>query len=406
MEKLLDKFLRYVKTDTTSDEDAGVIPSFEGERDLAELLKEELLQLGLADAEVTEDCFVFATIPASEGYESSRTVGLLAHLDTAPDCTGKNVKPMVHEEYDGGALKLSGDIFIDPVQYPELLNYKGDTIVTSDGTTLLGADDKAGIAIIMTAAQKLVQDKALKHGRIRIGFTPDEEVSVGGASVFDVDRFGADFAITVDGDGIGELNYETFNACSYTVMVKGNNIHPAEAKGKMRNACTIAMEFDRLLPEKERPEYTEGREGFLHLCEMRGEVESAVLEYILRDFEEDGLEEKRQMLKGAADQLNAVYGAGTITLEEQYEYSNPRRLIEEAGDLLTVCAKAFGACGISARITPIRGGTDGSTLADKGLACPNLFLGGHNYHSLREYVSVEAMEKSAEILLKMIELFA
>lgn len=406
MERLLDKFLRYVKVDTTSDEATGVIPSFEGERDLANILKEELLQLGLTDAEVTEDCFVFATIPASEGYETSRTVGLLAHLDTAPDCTGKNVNPMIHEKYDGGLLELTGDIFIDPAQYPELLNYIGDTIVTSDGTTLLGADDKSGIAIIMSVAQTLVADKSFKHGKIRIGFTPDEEVSVGGASVFDVDRFGADFAITVDGDGIGELNYETFNACSYTVKVKGNNIHPAEAKGKMRNASTLAMEFDRLLPEKQRPEYTEGREGFIHLCEMKGEVDSATLEYILRDFEKEGLEEKRLMLIATAGKLNAVYGAGSITLEEQYEYSNPRQVIEDAGDLLEVCVSAFDACGISPRVTPIRGGTDGSTLADKGLACPNLFLGGHNYHSLREYVSVEAMETSAKILLKMIELFA
>ncbi len=403
---LLERFLKYVKIDTASDEEAGRIPSCEGERDLAQLLKKELDEIGASETEVTDDCFVFATIPASEGCENARTVGLLAHLDTAPDCPGKNVKPCVHEAYDGGIITLDNGLKIDPAKYPELLRYRGDDIVTSDGTTLLGADDKSGIAIIMSAAEKLLKNPQIPHGKIRIGFTPDEEVSVGGASIFDVDRFGADYAITVDGDGIGELNFETFNACSVTVKIEGNNIHPAEAKGKMIHACTLAMEFDRLLPEDQRPEFTEGREGFYHLCEMKGDVENAVLEYILRDFDKDGLQTKIDSVKKAADSLNEKYGQTRVRLEYLHEYSNPGELIREVPELMNVCMEAFELCGIQPTVVPIRGGTDGSTLSEKGLACPNLFLGGHNYHSCREYVSVQAMEKSEEILLKIIELLS
>lgn len=406
MENLLERFLRYVKIDTTSVEESGVIPSFEGERVLAEVLKEELIELGVSDVEVTNECFVFATIPASKGYEESNTIGLLAHLDTAPDCTGKDVKPQIHKAYDGGVLILNEDVFIDPDQYPELKNYIGNDIVTSDGNTLLGADDKAGIAIIMTVAEKLMKDNSIKHGKIRIAFTPDEEVSVGGASILDVKHFGADFGITVDGDGIGELNYETFNAYSYTVEIEGNNIHPAEAKGKMINACSLAMEFDRLLPTLERPEYTEGHEGFIHLCEMNTEVEKAKMEYIIRDFEKEGLEIKKKSMENAAKILNDKYGQGRVVLKGMHEYSNPRDAILEKDHIMDVCKKAFDECGIEAKITPIRGGTDGSTLAERGLPCPNLFLGGHNYHNCREYVSVNAMEKSAEILTKIIEIFA
>lgn len=406
MVNLLECFLNYVKIDTTSDQDAGVIPSFEGERVLAGVLRDELLKLGVIDAEVTDDCFVFGTIHASKGCENSKTVGLLAHLDTAPDCSGKNVKPQVHKAYDGGTIVLSNDVFIDPAKYPELKNYIGDDIVTSDGTTLLGADDKAGIAIIMAVVEKLMKDDSIKHGKIRIGFTPDEEVSVGGASIFDVEKFGADFGITVDGDGIGELNYETFNAYSYTVEIEGNNIHPAEAKGKMINACSLAMEFDRLLPNFERPEYTEGREGFIHLCEMSGDVEKVKMEYIIRDFDNEGLEAKKCSLENAAITLNDKYGQGRVILKGFHEYSNPRDAIMENGEIIDICKKAFCECGIEAKITPIRGGTDGSTLAEKGLPCPNLFLGGHNYHNCREFVSVNAMEKAAEILLKIIELSA
>lgn len=370
---------------------------------LAQLLKEELRELGLKDAEVTENCFVFATIPASCGCEDRQTIGLLAHLDTAPDCIGKDVKPCVHKNYQGGSLALENGLTIDPAIYPELNRYIGDDLVTSDGNTLLGADDKAGIAIIMDTIERLVSDPAIKHGKIRIGFTPDEEISVGGASVFDVEKFGADLGITVDGDGIGELNFETFNAYAYTVELEGNNIHPAEAKGKMINACTMAMEFDQLLPREERAEYTEGHEGFIHLCELNAEVEKAKMEYLLRDFEKEGLEKKKILFQSAADTLNQKYGQERVSLSGMHEYSNPREAILAAGNIMDLLKSAFVKCGIEPAVVPIRGGTDGSTLAEKGLPCPNLFTGGHNFHSCREFVSVNAMKKSAEILIEILQ---
>ncbi|MEG0292167.1 MAG: peptidase T [Anaerovoracaceae bacterium] len=404
MSNLLERFCKYVKIDTASIEDADVIPSYEGQRDLAEILKTEMEELGLVDVEVTPDCFAFGTLPASEGYEHVKPMGLLAHLDTAPDCVGKNVVPCIHKNYDGGVVVLQNGIKIDPATYPEILQYKGDDIVTSDGTTLLGADDKSGIAIIMTAIEELVNNKEIRHGEIKLAFTPDEEVSVGGASIFDVNKFGVDFGITVDGDGIGTMNYETFNAFYYKVIVNGNNIHPAEAKGKMVNASYIAMEFDGMLPKGERAEYTEGHEGFTHLYEMEGEVESASLGYILRDFEKNGLTEKIDRFEEIAKTLNDKYGEGTIKLEGEYEYSNPKEIVLNKDGLLEMCEEAYRQCGIEPIIEPIRGGTDGSTLADKGLACMNLFMGGHNYHSTREYVSVDAMIKAKEILIKMMEL--
>ena len=272
MDDILKRFLKYVAIDTTSNDESKTIPSFAGERDLADLLKTELCEMGVEDAEVTENCFVFATVPATKGYENKKTIGLLAHLDTAPDCIGKNVQPRIHTKYAGQILELEDNVVIDPQCYPELEQYLGDDIVTSDGRTLLGCDDKAGIAIIMDVVHSLVTHPELKHGKIRIAFTPDEEVSIGGASVFDVKKFGADYGITVDGDGIGEFNYETFYAFSYDVELEGNNIHPAEAKGKMINACTLAAEFDRLLPQDMRPENTEGREGFIHLYEVNAQV--------------------------------------------------------------------------------------------------------------------------------------
>lgn len=406
MSSLLERFLRYVQIDTTSIEGADTIPSFEGERDLANLLKKELNELGIDTAEVTDRCFVFASIPATPGHEKDHVVGLLAHLDTAPDCIGKDVKPQIHHNYDGSILHINPEVVIDPEQYPEIKQYIGDDIVTSSGDTLLGADDKSGIAIIMNAVETLMRHRDLPHGPIRIAFTPDEEVSVGGASIFDVDKFGADFGITVDGDGIGELNYETFHAYSYTVKIEGNNIHPAEAKGKMINAITLGMEFDALLPQDVRPEYTAGREGFIHMWKFSGDVENTTLEYILRDFDRDGIEQQKKWFQDAAQQLNDKYGKTRVTLVGEHEYSNPKELVEQKGCLLDTCAKAFQQCGIEPNIIPVRGGTDGSTLAEKGLACVNLFMGGHNYHSCREYVSVQAMEKSSEILLRLLTFLA
>lgn len=402
MDDILKRFLKYVAIDTTSNDESKTIPSFAGERDLADLLKTELCEMGVEDAEVTENCFVFATVPATKGYENKKTIGLLAHLDTAPDCIRKNVQPRIHTKYAGQILELEDNVVIDPQCYPELEQYLGDDIVTSDGRTLLGCDDKAGIAIIMDVVHSLVTHPELKHGKIRIAFTPDEEVSIGGASVFDVEKFGADYGITVDGDGIGEFNYETFYAFSYDVELEGNNIHPAEAKGKMINACTLAAEFDRLLPQDMRPENTEGREGFIHLYEVNAQVESAKLGYILRDFEIDGLENKKLLFQKAAETIEKRYGEGRVKLTGIHEYSNPKAEIEKHPELIETCLKAYRNCGVKPIIKPIRGGTDGSTLADKKLACVNIFLGGHNYHNCREFVSVQAMKKSADILLQIV----
>lgn len=405
MNNLLERFLRYVNIDTTASEETGTIPSFDGEWELAYLLKNEMLEIGIKDVEVTDNCFVFGTIPASPGCEGTKTIGLLAHLDTAADCTGKNVKPKVHKAYKGGGIKLDNGLTIDPAIYPDIERYIGDDIVVTDGTTLLGADDKAGIAIIMDVAEKLMGNPSIKHGKIRIGFTPDEEVSVGGASIFDVEKFGADFGITLDGDGIGELNYETFNAYSYTVKIRGTNIHTGEAKGKLVNACTIAREFDQLLPQRERPEYTQGYEGFIHLYEVKAEVDNAELQYLLRDFDKEGLENKKELFQNTAKLLNEKYGQDRVELIGEHEYINPKEAILSVNGIMEVFKKSFRECNIEPIISPIRGGTDGSTLAEKGLACPNLFLGGHNFHSCREFVSVNAMNKSAEVLIKILSSF-
>ena len=403
---LRERFFEYVKIDTASVEEAGCIPSSEGQWELARLLKRQLEELGAEEVELTENCFVFASLPATKGLERAKTVGLLAHLDTAPDCPGKGVKPVLHPRYDGGTIVLENGLTIDPRRYPELLRYIGDDIVTSDGTTLLGADDKAGIAIIMETVSELTTNADRPHGKIRIGFTPDEEVSVGGASILDVDGFGADYGITVDGDGVGELNFETFNGCTVKVEIEGNNIHPAEAKGKMIHACSLAMELDGLLPGDQRPQFTEGREGFYHLCEMKGDVETTSMEYILRDFDRDVLQARIDAVQAAAESLNRKYGQDRVKMSVFHEYSNPWEILKDRPALVEGCKEAFSVCGMEPVITPIRGGTDGSTLSEKGLPCPNLFLGGHNYHSCREYVSVQAMEKSKEVLLKMIEIFA
>ncbi|MEG0729583.1 MAG: peptidase T [Anaerovoracaceae bacterium] len=406
MGNLLDRFIKYVKIDTTSIEEIGKIPSFEGERELAIVLEQELKEIGAEDVEVTEDCFVFATIPASEGYENIKPIGLLAHLDTAADCPGKDVKPILHKKYDGGVLTINDSVDINPEQYPEILRYIGEDIVTSDGTTLLGADDKAGIAIIMDAAEELMKNDSIKHGKVRIAFTPDEEVSVGGASIFDVEKFGAEIGVTVDGGGTGELSFETFNAYSYRVKIRGNNIHTAEAKGKLVNASTIAFEFDAMLPKFERPEYTEGYEGFIHLCEIKGDVEEAYMDYIIRDFEKEGIEAKKKMMVDVAKQLNEKYNQERVVLEGFMEYGNPRDEIVKHKNFIELIEEAYIASGVKPYNEPVRGGTDGSTLAEKGIACPNIFTAGFNFHSCREYVSVDGMQKSSNVIIELVKRFA
>ena len=406
MNTLLNRFIEYVKIDTTAIDDADIIPSFEGEFNLAVKLAGELGDMGIRDAVVDEHAFVFASVPASAGCESVPVIGLLAHLDTAPSCTGKDVRPSVCREYDGGIIKLETSGEINPAEYPELLKYVGDDIVVSDGTTLLGSDDKSGIAIIMDAVEKIINDN-IPHGEIKIAFTPDEEVAVGGASIMDVENFGADFGITVDGDGIGELNYETFNGYSVKVRLKGYNIHTGDAKNRMINTSMLALEFDRLLGIDERPENTEGYEGFVFLEKMHTEVAEGYVDYCLRDFTESGMKEKRMRFSTVAETMNKKYGEGTVEIEEVYEYSNPENIIsKKAPCLVELCGQAYRENGLEPKIVPIRGGTDGSTLAGKGLPCANIFMGGHNYHSVKEFVSVQAMEKASDILISIIKTIA
>ncbi|MEG0574855.1 MAG: peptidase T [Anaerovoracaceae bacterium] len=403
---VLDKFLRYVKCDSTAIDDAGKIPSSECQRDFANLLKDELLELGVEDAYVDENSFVFGTINPSEGYEDRPVIGLLAHLDTAPDCIGKGVKPIVHTNYNGEDLVVNEElgVIINTEKYPEIKGYVGDDIVTSDGTTLLGADDKGGIAIIMAVVEKIIKDTSIKHGKLKIGFTPDEEVSVGGASIFNVEEFGADLALTVDGDGLGELNFETFNAATCKVKTTGIAIHPAEAKDKMVNAISLGMEFDSKLPTKDRPEFTGDREGFYHLEEFAGNVEEANLEYLLRDFESAGIKEKLQRVNDVSKEMNEKYGYNCVEVELKHEYSNMGELIAAKEGIIENCVKACELEGVTPIVKPIRGGTDGSTLAEKGLPCPNIFMGGHNFHSVREFISVDAMKKSMDVIIRFLEI--
>ena len=404
MSKLLERFINYVKIDTTSVEDSEVIPSSEGQWELAKFLEAEMKALGLEDVYVDEHCFAYGTIPPTKGFEHVSAIGLLAHLDTAPECSGKNVKPLVHKAYDGGTLIVNKelDITIAPSEYPDIARYVGDDLVTSDGTTLLGADDKGGIAIIMDVAETLMSKEAPSHGKVRIAFTPDEEVSYGGAAIFDAEAFGVDFALTVDGDGVGEFNIETFYAYTGTVKIKGVNMHTGEAKGKMVNSITLAMALDELIPRDQRAEHSEGHEGFYHLSDFNGTVEETELSYLLRDFEKEGLSKKISLLEKAVEEVNLKYGGDYISLKGEYEYSNMGDVIKEREGLAELCLSAFRDCGLTPTVVPIRGGTDGSTLSEKGLPCPNIFIGGHHYHSLREFVSVNAMEKASKIVTKII----
>lgn len=408
MKSLLERFAGYVAVDTTSAEDAGRIPSSDGQKTLATILEHELVELGLTEVDVDEHGFVFATIPPTKGCEDVPVIGFLAHLDTAPDCVGCGVTLRVHNRYDGGSIIINEDknIILDPATDHDLIRYIGDDIVTSDGTTLLGADDKSGIAIIMDAAATLIGNPTIRHGKIRIGFTPDEEISTGGAAIFDVEKFGADMGFTVDGDGIGELNIENFNAAKAKVTIRGTNIHTAEAKGKMVNAAMIAMAFDTQIPRNQRPEYTEGYEGFYHLSHLVCGVGEGNMEYVIRDFEKDSFENRITTLKRVAEDLNKTYGQDRVMVELTDEYANMKQAVLGKPDMLNVCKQAYREAGLEPALIPIRGGTDGATLAELGLACPNIFLGGHNYHSVKEYVSVQAMEKARDILVHIARLTA
>ena len=405
MEALLSRFLRYVAVDTQSDEESDSQPSAAGEWDLLKLLQQELLSMGV-EATLDEYGYVMASLPSNVG-EGVPAIGFIAHVDTSPDASGRDVKPQIIEKYDGGAIDLKGvpGLQLKPEEFPELLHYVGETLITTDGTTLLGADDKAGVAEIMHAVQYMVTHPEFKHGPVKIGFTPDEEIGRGVVK-FDVARFGADYAYTMDGGEIGELEFENFNAAGAKVHVQGRNVHPGSAKDKMRNAILIGQEFCSLLPVNQRPEYTEGYEGFFHLISFKGSVGEADFAYIIRDHDRAKFEAKKELIGRVAAFMNAKYGEGTVQLEVKDTYYNMRAQVEPHYHIVEKAVKAMEMAGIQARIKPIRGGTDGANLSFKGLPCPNIFAGGLNFHGKMEFVPLRSMEKASEVILNILTLFA
>ncbi len=397
--KVLERFIQYVKMDTTSKEDCHNIPSTPYQFELANVLAGQLKEIGAEDVKVDANSYVYATIP-SNLEKPTKVIGFIAHLDTAPVVSGKDVKPILHKNYDGADIVLPSGITISPNESDALKNYIGMDIVTSDGTTLLGADDKAGIAEIMAMAEYLLTHKDVKHGTIKIAFTPDEEVG-NGASLFDVSGFGADFAFTVDGGAVGEIEYENFNAASAYVKIKGISIHPGDAKGKMKNAAEIMTEYVSLLPQKQKPQYTEGYEGFIHLTNIKGDVNSAQAHFIIRDHDEKLFRDKKTVMLETASKINDIYGKNTVEVDLKDSYKNMAEQIKPHMNLLKMAAEVFKEEGITPKFVPIRGGTDGARLSFMGLPCPNLCTGGHNYHSVEEYVPVQAMEKIAKCLVKI-----
>lgn len=403
MSKVIEKFLNYVKIDTQSDENSTVCPTTAKQHDLAKLLVKELEEMGAEDITYdTEHCYVYASIPASEGCDGRPVLGFIAHMDTAPAVTGENVKPRIIENYDGKDIVLNDEknIVMKVSDFPELVEYTGKRLIVTDGTTLLGADDKAGIAEIMTMAEQLLSHKEIPHGKIRIGFTPDEEVGAG-ADHFDVKLFGADYAYTVDGGKLGELEYENFNAAGAKVTFHGRSVHPGDAKNKMVNALLLAMEFQNMLPVFENPMYTEKYEGFYHLDLLSGSVEKAQAEYIIRDHDKDKFEQKKETFLKIGDYLNEKYGKDTVLIEMKDSYYNMREIIEQHMQLIENAKAAMEETGVNPIVVPIRGGTDGARLSYMGLPCPNLCTGGHNFHGRFEYICADSMEKIVEILLKL-----
>lgn len=399
-----ERFLRYAQVYTTSDPDSTSHPTTARQLDLANILKQELLDLGLADARVDEHGYVYATLPATAGYEQAPGLGFIAHMDTAPDASGENVHPQLHENYDGGDVVLPATGAVMQVsEFPFLASMKDQTLITADGTTLLGADDKAGVAEIMTMVERL-QSENRPHGKICIAFTPDEEVGQG-ADLFDVQGFGAAWAYTVDGDDVGEINYENFNAAGAVVTVHGFSVHPGSAKNTMRNAQNIAIEYHSALPSFSRPEHTEGYEGFFHLCSMVGDVTEAKLGYIVRDHDAARFEARKSQMQHIADCLNEKYGAGTVELDLKDSYRNMVEQIKPHFHLIENARKAIRAAGLEPVEAPVRGGTDGATLSYKGLPCPNLGTGGFNFHGPFECITVEKMDQATEVLVNLAELY-
>ena len=405
MENILDRFLRYVSVDTQSNEESESQPSAAKELDLLRLLCKELQEMGV-EATLDEYGYVMGNIPSNIGKDVP-AVGFIAHVDTAPDASGANVKPQIIKDYDGGEIPLKGvpGLALKPSEFPEMLKYKGQTLITTDGTTLLGADDKAGVAEIMDAVQYIMSHPEFKHGPVKIGFTPDEEIGRGVVK-FDVERFGADFAYTMDGGEVGELEYENFNAASARIHIQGRNVHPGSAKGKMKNSILIAMELNSLLPVEQRPEYTENYEGFNHIISFKGSVEETDFVYIIRDHDREKFEQKKAFFADCVDFMNRKYGPGTATAKVSDQYYNMKSQVEPHMHVVEKAMKAMEMAGINPKIQPIRGGTDGANLSFKGLPCPNIFAGGLNFHGKMEYVPLESIVKASAVILNIITLYS
>ncbi|WP_430792154.1 peptidase T [Bacillus subtilis] len=404
-EEIIERFTTYVKVDTQSDESVDTCPSTPGQLTLGNMLVDELKSIGMQDAAIDENGYVMATLP-SNTEKDVPTIGFLAHVDTATDFTGKNVNPQIIESYDGKDIVLNEklQVTLSPDQFPELSGYKGHTLITTDGTTLLGADNKAGIAEIMTAMDYLIKHPEIKHGTIRVAFTPDEEIGRG-PHKFDVKRFNASFAYTVDGGPLGELEYESFNAAAAKITIKGNNVHPGTAKGKMINSAKIAMKLNSLLPADEAPEYTEGYEGFYHLLSIQGDVEETKLHYIIRDFDKENFQNRKETMKCAVEELQNEYGQDRILLDMNDQYYNMREKIEPVIEIVNIAKQAMENLGIEPKISPIRGGTDGSQLSYMGLPTPNIFTGGENFHGKFEYISVDNMVKAVNVIVEIAKQF-
>ncbi|MBU2973861.1 peptidase T [Zobellia sp. B3R18] len=405
MQNIIDRFLKYVKIDTQSDPSSSTTPSTEKQWYLADLLVEELLEIGMEEVSIDNKAYITATLPSNLNIEVP-TIGFISHFDTSPDFSGANVNPQIIENYDGKDIVLNHmeNIVLSPDYFEDLLQYKGQTLITTDGTTLLGADDKAGITEIITAMEYLINHPEIKHGKIRIGFTPDEEIGRG-AHHFDVEKFGADWAYTMDGSQVGELEYENFNAASAKVIIKGKSVHPGYAKNKMVNAISIASEFLEILPPEETPQNTSGREGFFHVHHIKGEIEHAEFELIVRDHDKTHFENRKQLLRDITEKLNHIHG-NCISLEIKDQYFNMREKVEPVFHIVELAKEAMEAMRVTPIIKPIRGGTDGSQLSYMGLPCPNIFAGGHNFHGKYEYVPVESMIKATEVIIKICELLA
>lgn len=404
-QELIERFTSYVKVNTQSNDDSETCPSTPGQLDLARLLVDELKALGMEEVTMDENGYVMATLPANTDKDIP-TIGFLSHIDTATELSGEGVNPQLVENYDGKDIVLNEaqGVVLSPKDFPELHNYIGHTLVTTDGTTLLGADDKAGIAEIMTAMAYLIRNPEIKHGKVRVAFTPDEEIGRG-PHRFDVEAFNARYAYTVDGGPLGELEYESFNAAQATLTFKGKNVHPGTAKNKMVNAAKIAMEFNSQLPVEEAPESTEGYEGFYHLSSISGDVELTKLRYIIRDFDRDNFNARKQNMENIVKSLQEKYGAERISIELKDQYYNMREKIEPVKHIVDIAYKAMKNIGVEPVIKPIRGGTDGSQLSYMGLPTPNIFTGGENYHGRYEYVSVDNMQKATEVIVEIVKLF-